>query len=268
MDAGERASAIDRFNDPKSDLDALLTSTKASTFGLNLQHNCSDLIIMCVAENVNTVVQIIGRIHRIKQVRIQRVWIITQARSWDNVLQHDQTNKMISQLAGEAKVYVPDNDDNDGSESDLDFRNDKMKGGTIRSQCEGMIMRLLGQKSSRADEMWGDRSDLEAPWKVEAEQMENRVEIEKEKQPGTNGEQPGAQDVVPPGTEDAVPPLPDHGSALSGPPAKEPPKSPSPKPDTRKGKKSQGRKQPAQPTPTRRSTRLSTKAAVAGPSNS
>ena len=166
MDAGERATAIDRFNDPNSDVDVLTTSFASSSFGLNLQSCCGNLIIMAVAQNVNLVLQIIGRIHRLGQTRIQRVWIVTLARSYDNYLQYEQTNKMVAQLAGEADVQVVDEIVDDGAESDLDDAAGIRKGRQIRHQCKEMIRRLLGQRVSRAEEHWGDRQDLEAPWSV------------------------------------------------------------------------------------------------------
>jgi SNF2 family DNA or RNA helicase len=131
MDASKRAAVINRFNDPNSNVRALVTRLKNSSFGLNLQYCCSDLIIMAVAENVNLILQIIGRIHRLRQVRIQCVWVITLARSYNNYLQHKQTNKMIAQLAGEADVTVKDNIIED-SESNLDKKVNRMKGRQIR----------------------------------------------------------------------------------------------------------------------------------------
>ena len=166
MDAGERAAAIEKFNDPKSDVDVLVTSFATSSFGLNLQTCCSNLIIMAVAQNVNIILQVIGRIHRLGQSRVQNVWIITMARSYDNILQFDQTNKMIAQLAGEADVQIDEAETDGGELSDLDDVADKRKGKQIRGQCQEMIRRLLGQRVSRGDEVWGDRKNLEGPWRV------------------------------------------------------------------------------------------------------
>jgi hypothetical protein len=62
-------------------------SIKASEAGLNLHWNCSDIIIACVAENINMVLQALGRTHHIGQVRFQRIWIIIQDHSYDQLLQ-------------------------------------------------------------------------------------------------------------------------------------------------------------------------------------
>lgn len=166
MDSGERAIVIDQFNNPNYPVDVLVTSLKASTFGLNLQNCCSDLIIMAVAENVNVIIQVLGRLHRLGQTRVQRIWIIVMANSYDNRLQWDQTMKAIGQFAGEAAVTVPE-DEIEDSQSDLDHRQDTRKGTIIRTQCATMIRRLLGQRISRADRAWADKNDLKKPWSDE-----------------------------------------------------------------------------------------------------
>jgi Helicase conserved C-terminal domain len=167
MDAGERAATIDRFNDPNSDIDVLTTSFGTSSFGLNLQYSCNNLIIMAVAQNVNLILQIIGRIHRLGQTKIQRVWIVTLCRSYDNFLQWDQTNKMVAQLAGEADVEVVDDISEEEGEKDgeLDREAGMRKGKQIRDQCKEMVRRLLGQRTSRGEEVWADKEQLDKPWK-------------------------------------------------------------------------------------------------------
>lgn len=76
-------------------LHALLMNIKSSNSGLNLHHNCSDIIIVCVAENVNLVLQVLGRVHRITQKLPQRIWIATIDHSYDQILQCFQTTKMV-----------------------------------------------------------------------------------------------------------------------------------------------------------------------------
>jgi hypothetical protein len=51
--------------------------------------------------------------------------------SYNNYLQHKQTNKIITQLTGEADVTVK-NDVVEDSESDLDERVNRIKGQQIR----------------------------------------------------------------------------------------------------------------------------------------
>jgi len=86
---------IDDFNDPRGRLQAILLNVKSSCSGLNLHFNCSDVIVCCVADNVNQVLQALGRVHRIGQKLAQRVWIVTLDHSYDQILQCQQTMKMV-----------------------------------------------------------------------------------------------------------------------------------------------------------------------------
>jgi SNF2 family DNA or RNA helicase len=95
LDSSERKIIIDDFNSAKGSLQALLLNIKSSNSGLNLHHMCSDIIIVCVADNVNQVMQVLGRVHRISQREPQRIWIVTLNHSFDQILQCFQTKKMV-----------------------------------------------------------------------------------------------------------------------------------------------------------------------------
>lgn len=166
MDAGERAHAIELFNDPGSTVQALVTSLKVSTFGLNLQGCCSDLVVLGVADNVNAMLQVIGRIHRLGQKKQQRVWLVTLARSYDNILQHGQTIKMLQQMAGEANLEMKIQQQlEDDIDADLTGGAHEM-GRKIREACQTLIQKLLGQRSSRAPIFWREAVDLEKPLRM------------------------------------------------------------------------------------------------------
>ena len=162
----------------------MLLSIKASGAGLNLHWNCSDIIIACVAENINMVLQALGRTHRIGQVRFQRVWIITQDHSYDQLLQAAQTKKMLQQIAGEGLIELDDNDfeinDDQIADETADIVDDDekwqkadelrgeallRKGHAIRVQSEEIIARMMGQRCSRLD--WACQKDLKLKDKVE-----------------------------------------------------------------------------------------------------
>lgn len=48
MDAGDITDAIDRFNDPKADVDAMVAAMNFAT-GLNLHGACSEILMMEVS---------------------------------------------------------------------------------------------------------------------------------------------------------------------------------------------------------------------------
>lgn len=52
------------------------------------------------------VMQALGRAHRFGQQRFQRVWIVTQDHSYDQLLQASQTRKMLQQIAGEGLIEI------------------------------------------------------------------------------------------------------------------------------------------------------------------
>jgi len=162
----------------------LLLSIKASGAGLNLHWNCSDIIVACVAENINMVLQALGRAHRIGQLRSQRVWVVTQDHSYDQLLQAAQTKKMLQQIAGEGLIELDDadfeiNDDQIEDETadiiDDNERRDKAnklreealfrKGRAIQAQSEEIIARMMGQRCSRLD--WDSQKNLKLKDKVE-----------------------------------------------------------------------------------------------------
>jgi hypothetical protein len=74
---------------------ALLLNIKLSNSGLNLHHMCSDIIIVCVADNINQIMQALSQVHRISQREAQRIWIVTLNHSFDQILQCFQTKKMV-----------------------------------------------------------------------------------------------------------------------------------------------------------------------------
>lgn len=77
MSSSDRAAVIHRFNDPDDVCDVLVVSARSFSQGVNLQRCCSKLVIIDVAENVNVTIQMIGRIHRLGQGKIQEVVIVT-----------------------------------------------------------------------------------------------------------------------------------------------------------------------------------------------
>jgi len=124
-----------------------VTNFRTSSLGVNLQGCCSKTIIMDTAANVNTIIQTIGRIHRLGQKEVQDVYIITVDHTYDQVLQAKATNKMIAQLSGEARTTGNSKEE-------------------MEANAEQLITRILGQRCSRKD--WLDL-DLKVKDKLKQE---------------------------------------------------------------------------------------------------
>lgn len=66
----ERNAAIDKFNNPGTQVDLLVTSIDLSAYGLNLHKCCCKGIILQWPWNANHLLQILGRLPRINQKRV------------------------------------------------------------------------------------------------------------------------------------------------------------------------------------------------------
>ena len=77
MTSSERATVINCFNDPGDTCDVLVISARSFDQGVNLQRCCTKLVIIDLADNVNSILQMIGRLHRLEQSKIQAVFIVS-----------------------------------------------------------------------------------------------------------------------------------------------------------------------------------------------
>jgi SNF2 family DNA or RNA helicase len=77
MTSSERTTVINRFNDPNDTCDLLVVSARSFGQGVNLQRCCAKLVIIDLAENINSILQMIGRLHRLGQSKIQEIFILT-----------------------------------------------------------------------------------------------------------------------------------------------------------------------------------------------
>lgn len=102
----EIAEILEKWNNPKDEHEVIVLSTKTASLGLNLHQACHRLIIYSLPENINTLIQVIGRVHRIGQKFIQYVYILTQDSSYDQHLRAKCVEKFVHQILGEAAVYT------------------------------------------------------------------------------------------------------------------------------------------------------------------
>jgi len=156
----DRRETIRLFNDPTSPVDVLVTNFRTSSLGVNLQGCCCKTIILDTAANVNTIIQTIGRIHRLGQKEVQDIYIITVDHTYDQILQAKATNKMIAQLAGEARIKGNSQEE-------------------MEANAEELITKILGQRCSRKD--WGEL-DLKAKDKLKQAPFRTREQVDRERE--------------------------------------------------------------------------------------
>lgn len=82
----------------------MVCSVFGESFGLNLQHGAHRLVMMSMCNNVNILIQAIGRIHRHGQKKEQYVWVLNTDHTYDQLIQANAMQKMISQLSAELDV--------------------------------------------------------------------------------------------------------------------------------------------------------------------
>jgi hypothetical protein len=108
------------------------------------------------------ILQIVGRVHRLGQTKIQHIEIITTDHTYDQVIQAKHTSKMIGQIAAEADIFeeaeIPEEIqaievEHQREEAIKEFRDSK-----INEQAEDLIRQMLGQRCSRRQ--WDNLNDL------------------------------------------------------------------------------------------------------------
>jgi hypothetical protein len=115
-----------------------------------------------MAENINMVLQALGRAHRIGQSRFRRAWIILQDHSYDQLLRAAQTKRMLQRIADEGLIRLDDADfeinDDQIADEERRQRTDELRGEAllrkdhaIQVQSEEIIARMMGQRCFRLD---------------------------------------------------------------------------------------------------------------------
>ena len=60
--------------------------------------------MMGFPENINTLLQTIGRIHRLEQQKVQEIWVLGTDHTYDQMLQAKAVKKIVIQILGEADL--------------------------------------------------------------------------------------------------------------------------------------------------------------------
>lgn len=171
----DRAGYIERMNDPRDETKILLASAETVGFGVNLHGACHIEVMLSMAPNINTHIQMIGRVHRIGQQHTQLIYVLFLRQSYDQIVTAKTCRKGVVQLLGEADLagitLTPDEltelkekalasdelEDDDAVQQLID----DVKGTALTIQADDKLQQLLGLRSTRLD--W-DTAALEKPW--------------------------------------------------------------------------------------------------------
>jgi SNF2 family DNA or RNA helicase len=100
----EKDVMLRQFNDPEHPVQFLVVNSRSTAVGVNLQGACHKMLILEMTDNINTVMQAIGRIHRIGQDQVQFIWLVCQLYTYDQNIFTNATAKMLAQVAGESEM--------------------------------------------------------------------------------------------------------------------------------------------------------------------
>jgi superfamily II DNA/RNA helicase len=186
MSAAEKARVTDRFDDISDPCPVLVCTFRGTAFGINLQRGCSKLLMMGFPENINTLLQTIGRIHRLGQNRVQEIWVLGTDHTYDQMLQAKAVKKMVVQMLGEADLEqlhvddVPRYKDNLrqylglGDDEDMDQILAELRDTHLLTQVDARLTRLLGMRCSRLT--W-DSKDLYNKDGEDTQQTPHRIRM-------------------------------------------------------------------------------------------
>jgi SNF2 family DNA or RNA helicase len=96
----DRLVVMAQFNDLKDENLILVTTFRTCSLGINLQESCCNMVILEPAKNINTLLQAIGRIHRVGQTREQNIVVLFANGTFNRWQEFQQSKKMIAQIAG------------------------------------------------------------------------------------------------------------------------------------------------------------------------
>ncbi|KAJ5992493.1 SNF2-related protein [Penicillium sp. IBT 35674x] len=154
MGVTDRTEAINRFNDPNNNCSVFITTYTLGAFGLNLQNNCSRLILMESAINYNRVFHAMGRMHRLGQKEPQKIWYLFQDSTIQRWMEWRNLSKVRDQIAAQNReVFEPvlkhrqEKRKREGNSiNEKDERN-----GDIEDLCDRFFRDLMGQEKGCAN---------------------------------------------------------------------------------------------------------------------
>jgi hypothetical protein len=102
----ERGEIEDMFNDPHHPAKVLIASIRTTGTALNLQDQCSDVVLLDLPPNENLKIQCLGRLYRVGQAFLVTMWILTLNGSYDQMQQARAARKYLAQIAGQAGIQI------------------------------------------------------------------------------------------------------------------------------------------------------------------
>lgn len=161
----EKIIIVNKFNDPKSNIDILVTTYRTCIVSINLHKACSDCVMVEPAINTNMVLQTIGCVHQLDQNVPQTITILFLNHSFNRHIEYNQAKKMISQIAEQGKEVfrnvvemaratqssAPQDSDPDEPEEDIEVT-------VVKGEADQILQQMLGQCRSRLG--WDDPMDL------------------------------------------------------------------------------------------------------------
>lgn len=97
----DRSDAATKFTDPRSSCTVLLTTYNLGGMGLDLHRECSRVVLMEPALNLNAEFQAIGRVYRLGQREPQKVWRLFQDYTIAHWVEWNSQRRILPQVAAQ-----------------------------------------------------------------------------------------------------------------------------------------------------------------------
>ncbi|KAF2143429.1 uncharacterized protein K452DRAFT_307557 [Aplosporella prunicola CBS 121167] len=166
----DRGATIAKFSDPKDPVKDLFANSKTGAVPINIQHACHRVLIMEMPTSFNLLMQIIGRRWRMGQSEAVQVKVLVTDHTYDQMLQHRATKKIMAQLAGTANLNIDTEevkeamDDPDALSDTDEYKDDycRTRAKLKNDRTSKMITEMFGQHASRHWPEWGNSRDPRA----------------------------------------------------------------------------------------------------------
>ena len=168
----EKTRIITKFNDPAAKVDILITTYRCCSVGVNLHAACHDVVMLQPAINANTVLQAIGRVHRLGQTHVQDIHILFSDHTFDRFVEMRQATKMIAQIEGQGRSAFPELASINAQE-DSDTERDIKVSDKVHDVASSLYQQMLGQRRSRLG--WTDPAKLYDPGEENRTRSNRRV---------------------------------------------------------------------------------------------